>query len=237
MLKGALLICRKDLALTAGRGGGLVQALLLGLLLIFIFSLTRAPGEVTSPQAAAAIFWVSSLFCQVLLFTALYGLEESDGQRQALLLAPLPAQSVWLGKALAGLALLALAQLVFLPASVIFLDQSWSGTGPGAICSGLGLIFLTDLGLAALGSLLGALAQSSSGSGGLTARESLFSILAFPLLLPLLLAGIRTGAALLGAAESGGADFDDWVKIILACDAVFIGLGLLLFGFVYDTLE
>ena len=228
MLRGALLICRKDLALLGGRGGGLVQALLLGLLLIFIFSLTRAPGETVSPQAAAAIFWLASLFCQVLLFTALYALEEGDGQRQALLLAPLPVQSVWLGKGLAGLALLVLAQLVFLPASVIFLDQ----TGTGSPAAGLATVLLTDLGLAALGSLLGALAQGAAGQGG---RESLFSILAFPLLLPLLLAGIRTGAIFFGLAETEG--FGGWIRLILACDAVFIGLGLLLFGFVYDSQE
>lgn len=230
MLRGSLLICRKDLALLAGRGGSLAQALLLGLLLIFIFSLTRSPGEAVTPQAAAAIFWVSSLFCQVLLFTSLYALEEGDGQRQALLLAPLPVQGVWLGKGLAGLALLILAQLVFLPASVIFLDQA----GSGSPLAGLAAIFLTDLGLAALGSLLGALAQGNSGA----ARESLFSILAFPLFLPLLLAGIRTGAAFFGADGAAATEgFGGWLKIILACDAVFIGAGLLLFGFIYDSQE
>ena len=79
MLKAACLIARKDLRLVLSRGAGLVQALLLGLLLIFVFSLSRETGETMSGQGAATIFWLSSAFCQVLSFNMLYGLEELDG--------------------------------------------------------------------------------------------------------------------------------------------------------------
>ena len=48
MLKAACLIARKDLRLVLSRGAGLVQALLLGLLLIFVFSLSRETGETMS---------------------------------------------------------------------------------------------------------------------------------------------------------------------------------------------
>lgn len=81
MLKAACLIARKDLRLVLSRGAGLVQALLLGLLLIFVFSLSRETGETMSGQGAATIFWLSSAFCQVLSFNMLYGLEEANGSR------------------------------------------------------------------------------------------------------------------------------------------------------------
>ena len=73
MLKAACLIARKDLRLVLSRGAGLVQALLLGLLLIFVFSLSRETGETMSGQGAATIFWLSSALCQVLSFNMLYG--------------------------------------------------------------------------------------------------------------------------------------------------------------------
>ena len=66
MLRLTLAVARKDLALTLARGSGLIQALLLGLLLLFVFSLSQGIGERMSPQAAAAVFWLSSAFCQVL---------------------------------------------------------------------------------------------------------------------------------------------------------------------------
>ena len=103
MLRCALAVCAKDLKLTLTRGAGLVQALLLGLLLVFLFSLSLNAGDRLSPQAAAAMFWLASAFCQVLIFNMLYAVEESAQARIGLLLLPAPVQAVWLGKALAGL--------------------------------------------------------------------------------------------------------------------------------------
>ena len=50
------------------------------------------------------------------MFNGLYNLQESHGQRGALLLTPIAIQAVWLGKALAALLLIILAQLLFIPA-------------------------------------------------------------------------------------------------------------------------
>lgn len=223
MLKAALLIARKDLRLTAGRGSALLQALLLGLLLIFVFSLSLPPGQRMTPQAAAAVFWLASAFCQVLIFSSLYALEEGNGQRQGLLLAPVPTQSIWLGKALAGLGLLFCAQLLFLPATVVFLGQSISELWP----LGLAMVIIGDVGIMALGSLLGALSQGQS------ARESLLSIVLFPLLCPLLLGGIRIGSAVFsGLLQEGAAD---WFGIALAFDAIFSAAAIVLFPAVYNA--
>lgn len=90
MLKAASAIAMKDLRLVLARGTGLVQALLLGLLLIFVFSLSQQVGETMTPQGAAAIFWLASAFCQVLIYNTLYSIEEANGTRYGLLLAPVP---------------------------------------------------------------------------------------------------------------------------------------------------
>lgn len=200
--------------------GSFTQALLLGLLLIFIFSLAKSPGEVVTPQEGAAIFWLSSAFCQVLVFNQLYSLEEVCSSRQGLIMAPAPIQGIWLGKAFAGLILLLCGQIIFLPALIIFLAQVLQGPA----LPGMAALFITDIGMAALGSLLGALAQGQSG------RESLLSIVLFPLLLPLLLAAISLGSISLGgsAGEPG-----KWLGIGAAFDAIFIAAGLVLFGFLY----
>ena len=152
MLKLAVVICLKDLRLILTRGAGLVQALLLGLLLVFLFSLSLDAGERLAPQAAATMFWLASAFCQVLVFNMLYALEEENGARLGLLVLPAPSQGIWLGKGLAGLLLLICAQAVFLPAAFVFLGQN-PGAEPGPALAGL---LLTDAGMAASGSLLGA---------------------------------------------------------------------------------
>lgn len=225
MIRAALAIARKDLVLVVSRGTGLAQSFLLGLLLIFVFSLARGVAEEFSAQAAAAVFWMATAFCQILIFNSLYALEEDNGQRQGLLLSPVPVQAVWLGKALAGLLLLLLAQLLFVPATVVFLDQGIGGS-PGM---GLAVLVMANLGMAAVGSLLGALAQ------GQAARESLLSIIIFPLLIPLLLAAIRIGAVVLSGLEQEGTD--GWFKILGAFDALFLAAGIILFPFVYSSQE
>lgn len=221
MLRFALLIFAKDLRLTLLRGRGLAQALLLGLLLIFIFSLSKNPGEYAQPREAAAIFWLSSLFCQTLVFNLIYALEEENDARQGLLLSPFPIQGIWLGKALSAFVILLVAQLVFFPAIVVFLAQ----TPGGPIGVGVAALLSADAGICALGSLLGAIGQ------GLGGREALLSIILFPLLIPLLLAAISLDALVLGAPDTG--DTGTWLGMACAFDAVFIACGLLLFGFLY----
>ncbi len=219
MLQAIWALIAKDVRLS--RGHGLMQALLLGLLLLFVFSLSQEVGSTMPAQGAAAIFWLASAFCQVLVFNMLYGIEEVNSARQGLLLMPHPLQVIWIGKAVSGLLLLLLAQAVFLPASIVFLGQSISPTWPEALL----MIFLVDVGMAASGSLLGALSQ------GQAARESLLSIILFPLLVPLLLAGIRVGAG--GFSHTVPEGMENWFGVALAFDALFLGAGLLLFEYIY----
>lgn len=223
MLKRAALIAGKDCRLILFRGGAFAQALLLGLLLVFVFSLSLPPGETAAPQAAAAIFWLSSTFCVVLTFNMLYSLEEITQARAGLLLMPAPVQAVWLGKAVAGLLVLLAAQAVFFPAIVVFLAQNAGGNALHFVL----MLMLVDVGLAGLGSLLGALAPGPA-SGG--ARESLLSVIVFPLLIPLLLAGIAAGASVFSPEPT---DFSRWIGLAAAWDAVFLGAALLLFPFVF----
>lgn len=225
MLRAAWVIAAKDLRLSLAGAQGLVQTVLLGLLLIFIMSLSREPGEMSPPLAAAAVFWLATAFGQVLVFNYLYGLEETEGARLGLLLAPAPVQAVWLGKAVAGWVLLFCCQMVFAPASVAFLGQ----TVAGSLLAGLGVIAAVDWGLCALGSLLGALAV------GRSSRESLLTVILFPLLIPVLLAGIRLLETVLSGR--GGEAVAAWTGTVGAFDAVFTAAALVLFPFLYTGEE
>lgn len=221
MLNLACAIARKDLRLVLHSPAAFFQPVLLGLLVIFLFSLATPPGESTSAQGAAAIFWISGAFCQTIIFHQLYALEDVNATRECLLLAPAPPQGIWLGKALAGLGILSLTQLLLLPATAIFLNQNLSGS---LWDMGASLVS-ADLGMVTLGSLIGALAQGQS------TRESLLSIVVFPLLIPLLLAAISLMSQSFGAFDKE--DAGTWLKLALAFDAIFLAAGLCLFGFLY----
>lgn len=225
MLRCALAIAAKDVRTMSSGGQGLVQAVLLGLLLIFVFSLSRPAGGLVEPQAAAAIFWLASAFGMVLVFNGLYGLEEETGARTGLLLSPAPPHAVWLGKGAAGFLLLLACQIVFVPATAAFLGQDFKG--PGWL--GPATLLAVDWGLVVLGSLLGALSQGGA------ARESLLTIILFPLLLPLLLAAVKLTQICLGGGIE--ADVSGWMGLALAFDGLFTGATIILFPFVYSSEE
>jgi heme exporter protein B len=119
-----------------------------------------------------------------------------------------------LAKAVVGLALLGMCQLVFFPAAAVFLGVAMGHWGM------VPLILAVDVGLCLVGALLGALSQG--------ARDTLLTVIVFPLQMPLILAGIRGGAMVL----AGDAGVGQWLGLALAFDAVFFGVALILFPFV-----
>ncbi len=222
MLKRGLTIAAKDLKLSVGGGQGLTQAVLLGLLLIFVFSLSRPAGQLIEAQAASAIFWLASSFGLVLVFNTLFSMEESNEARLGLLSSPVPLHAIWFGKGLAGLVLLLCSQLVFLPATIVFLGQDLNGSFAFFAI----VVIAADWGLVSLGALLGAISQ------GQAARESLLSVILFPLLLPILLGAIQLMTSVFSGVEA--LDQSSWLGIIFSSSALFSGAGLILFPFVYS---
>lgn len=160
------------------------------------------------------------VFCQILIFNQLYSVEEINDCKAGLAVCGQPAEGIWLGKMLAAFPPLLFAQAVFLPGVVVFLNQNLTEN------AGFGLLglFLTDLGLCSLGSLLGAIGQGQS------RREALLSVILFPLLTPLLLAGTSIGAQCFGT-ETG--DTGLWLGVAGSFDSIFLASGLVLFGFLY----
>lgn len=214
-------LVKKDCKLILGRSSVLVQALLLGFLLIFIFSLARPIGEKITSTQAASIFWISTIFALILIFNYIYFLEQENNLEQALLLSPLTPQQIWLAKAISGFLFTLLIQTLFWIATFVFLEQinfyfSWQA---------FFLILLIDLGLVIIGSLLGALSQ------GHELRESFLSIVIFPLLVPLVLAGIKVVSWILG-------DFTislfSWFKIVISFDVIYLSGGYILFPFIFS---
>ena len=220
MFRSLYYLVRKDIRLVLSGGGGPVQAVLLGLLLVFMFSLGSPVGSEISARSAATVFWLASAFSLILIYNNLYLLEEENRSRVGLILGAGAVQVVYLGKAVAGFILLLLTQIFFFPAIFVFLGQEFLGS-PALLAA----VFGVDAGMVFIGSLLGAAAQ------GTGVRDSLLSIIIFPLLMPVLLAGIRLLSACMLRDPSG--DLGSWLMVVLAFDAVFAGAALILFPFMY----
>ena len=141
--------------------------------------------------------WLPSLFWVVLLLTSLLGLARSfqsevdDGAIAALVQVPCDRGWVFVGKAGANTVALVVVLLWTALLFEIFLDLGWQRGWAKAL--GVGL--LGSLGLATIGTLLGAMAVAAR------FRDFLLPVLLFPLVLPILVfASQATGVALNGAS-------------------------------------
>jgi heme exporter protein B len=173
-LKDVGALAHKDLVLEL-RARDTLPAMLLfvvSTLVVFHFVL---PGD-SSDLAAAGLLWVALIFTALLGLSRAFAAEGEQGVIDGLVLAPSDRSAIWLGKALSILVFLGLAELVALPAFALFF-----GAVDGALVAG---VVLADLGIAAVGTLLAAMATASR------SRELLLPLLFLPLAIPIVVGGV-----------------------------------------------
>jgi heme exporter protein B len=167
-------LARKDLLLEL-RARDTLPAMLLfvvSTLVVFHFVL---PGD-SSELAATGLLWVAIIFTALLGLTRAFSAEREQGVIDGLVLAPSDRSAIWLGKSLSILVFLVLAEVVALPAFALFF-----GDVGGVMIAG---VLLADLGIAAVGTLLAAMAAASR------ARELLLPLLFLPLAIPIVVGGV-----------------------------------------------
>src|ERR671919_1785738 len=141
-------LARKDLLLEL-RARDTLPAMLLfvvSTLVVFHFVL---PGD-SSELAATGLLWVALVFTALLGLSRAFTAEREQGVIDGLVLAASDRSAIWFGKALSILAFLALAEVVALPAYALFFQR--------VDASLVGGVVLADLGIAAVGTLLAAMA-------------------------------------------------------------------------------
>lgn len=175
-------------------------------------------SDVSRSTVLPVIFWL------ILLFAASAGLprafvhEEEAGTATALRLAATPS-SLFVGKMLYSFTLLLGLEVIITPLYVGMMQLEVDDLGTLVVALLLGAI-----GLSAGSTLIAAIIAQARGKG------MLFSVLAFPILLPLLLLAI----ALTRAAITGGG-WDPWLLELVLYDATVTVVGLMLFPVVWNA--
>jgi heme exporter protein B len=182
---------------------------------VFHFSLNRGSVE---GDLAAGILVVTLLFAAMLGINRLWVADEEQGGFDALLLAPIDRTTLFVAKAIAFTVYLAVLELVAVPAFAVLL------LGPGLRGEIVLVLALADLGVAAVGTLVGALAVRTR------ARDLIGPLVALPLLVPVVIATARALSPLVSTQSAGvGARY---LLILGLYDLVF---GLLAYA-VFDPL-
>jgi heme exporter protein B len=188
---------------------------------VFHFALNRNSVD---GDLAAGILWVTLLFAAILGINRLFVADADQGGFDAFLLAPVDRSAMLFAKALALLGYLIVLEIVAVPAfALLLLGASLWHALPGLI----GVLALGDLGVAAIGTLVAALAVRTR------ARDLLGPLLALPLLVPIVIGGVRATSPLLAAGHSGE-PAARWLLTLGLYDLVFGLIAYALFDFLLE---
>ena len=148
------------------------------------------------------------------------GQEQESGGWEGLLLASMDGLAIFCGKVLANWLFLLVVLLVVLPVLSILYD-------PRLLRPGVwGVVLLGTLGYTMVGTMLASMAVQTR------TRDVLLPILLFPVLIPVLVAGVKASSALLlGLSMS---ELMPWLIVLAVYDLVFLALTLFLFDAIIE---
>ncbi len=172
---------------------------------------------------AAGVLLATVLFAAILAINRLFVAERDEGGFDAIRLAPVDGTALGGAKAVALIVYLIVLEAIALPVFALFFLDSWAGLAPVA-----GILALVDLGLAATGVLVSAIAANSR------ARDLLVPLVLLPLLVPVMIAAANAAEPLLAAEGPAYAGIGKWVGVLALYDMTFIAVGFAVYDFLLE---
>lgn len=210
VLRGALLVARKDLAIELRTRSAFFAAASFTVLAIVIFFFAWDHSAVPPIDLAPGVLWVIFTFSGLLGLNRSFGLEQADRALDALLAAPIERESIYLGKALGNLVFVCAIQALAIPAVGLFYGLPLGDVWPVLAA----LTFVAAVGLVSVGTLFSAMATNTR------MAELLLPMLALPFFVPVVMPAAQVTARLLDGRPI--AEAWPWLRILLGFDLVFL---------------
>jgi len=210
----------KDLAVERRTREALTTMFVFSVMVVVILNFAFELRVENVRQVAPGALWVAFAFAGVLGLNRSLAREREDGCLEGLMLAPLDRTAIFVAKAVANLFFMLGSEAVVLPLFTVLFGMNVVRADLAAV------ILLGTVGLAAVGTLLAAMAVHTR------ARDVLLPILLLPVSVPLLIAAAKaTGGLLDGAGLAGVAG---WLQLLGAFDVLFAAVSYVLFEYVVE---
>lgn len=221
LIAGAWIIARKDFLVEVRSREMIYTTLFFALSCVLVFAFAFVPQGKPIPNAAAGVLWVAIAFSGTLALGRAFERERQSETLRALLLAPIERASVYLGKLIALLALLALTEMLLVPV-VGLLFHAPLGRAPWLLA---GLLVTGTIGFASVGTLFAAMLVRAQ------SRDVLLPVVLYPLTIPVIILGVQ-GTSSIFAVEPDLALAGNALAMLVFFDAVFVTLALWTFAHV-----
>lgn len=222
ILADAWTIARKDLTTELRSKEILLTMGFFGFLCVLIMSFAFFRGDAPLAAVSSGILWVAIAFSGTLGLGRAFDREREGDTIRALLLTPVPRSAIYLGKVL-GISVFMLAvELIVVPAVVFFFSLPLDSDRLLGIAA---LAVLGTIGYAVVGTLLAASLLRAH------AKDVLLAVIVYPIVIPVLIAGVKGTSALLEPSISFE-EFALWARVLGVFDLVFFIASMWLFELV-----
>ena len=223
MIRTASAILRKDLKIEL-RTKETVPAMTLFTVTVYVLFHFGLDRDSLDGELASGVLWVTLLLAAVIGVTRLFATEREQGGIDSLLLAPVDRTALFVAKATALFLYLLLLEVVAVPVfGLLLLGPDLFDALPELAL----VLLLANVGLAAVGALVSALAAETR------ARELIVPLLLLPLVVPLLIGAASATEPLL---REGGTseDLGRYLALLGGYDLVFVLIALGVFDYLLD---
>jgi len=192
--------------------------LVFALLLIVIFNFSFELRVDNLAQVAPGVLWVTFAFASTLELNRALSLEMENGCLDGLFLAPMDRSVIYFGKMLGNLIFISAIEALMLPIFSVLFELNL--IQPPLLLT----TFLGTIGIAAVGTLLSAIAVNTK------AREVMLPVLLFPIILPVVISAVKVTAGILDGIPLG--DLAHWLRFLIAFDVIFLVVSYMTFDYV-----
>ena len=224
LFRTALFLAKKDLYSELKTKQILTTQIIFAGLVIVVFSFAFDPANNTTKAVIPGVIWVIIVFAGILGLNRSFISEQRNDTIQGLLVAPMEAASIYLGKFLANFTMMLVVEMVSIPFLFLLFDFKFLGSLPYFIL----VVFLGSFGFIAIGTFLAALAANSKSS------EMLLPLLLFPITTPILIGVVQATKIILTNLEKISSAIA-WIQLVTAYDVIFFVVCFLLIDYVLEV--
>ncbi|CAN5915205.1 heme exporter protein CcmB [soil metagenome] len=218
VLRHAARVAWKDLRIELRSREILYTMTFFGALIVVVYSFAFPVKPELVRAAVPGMLWVAIAFAGTVGLGRAFDRERENDTMRALLLAPIPRLSVFLGKAISIALLVVAVALVCTPMLALLLDAPLFAM-PGPL---LLVLVLGAIGFANVGSVFAATLLK------VRSRDVLLPVILYPILIPLFVAGTSATEAMI-AIKPDPDKLWYWIGFLGIYDAVFLVLSLWIF--------
>jgi heme exporter protein B len=212
-----LVIAAKDLRAELRTKEAINASMAFALVILLLFSFAFDPSDDTTREISGGLLWIVFAFAGTLVLNRSFAREVPNDCLDALVAAPISAAALFMGKALANFVLVIAVELVSLPVFGIFYNVQWTRQFWALVL----VLVLGTWGLTVIGTIFSALTVN------IRLRELMLPLLVYPVMIPALMGAMRLSTDLV-AGKPLSSENDVWLRLLVAFDAVFSALSLVL---------